>query len=55
MVEATEVANRPRGAGGKPMPMAECLVGDDTGCIVFTARGPQGEQSGGGAGSPPDL
>ncbi|CAD7700076.1 unnamed protein product [Ostreobium quekettii] len=43
VMEATEVANRPRGAGGKPMPMAECLVGDDTGCIVFTARGAQVE------------
>eukprot|EP00803_Ostreobium_quekettii_P001513 evm.model.scf_274.10 EVM.evm.TU.scf_274.10 scf_274:71184-71888(-) len=43
VAEANEVANRPRGSGGKPMPMAECLVGDETGCIIFTARGSQVE------------
>lgn len=42
MLEAKPVAGRGR-VGGEPVSMTECLVGDETGTIVFTARGNQGE------------
>ncbi|XP_051117282.1 uncharacterized protein At4g28440-like [Andrographis paniculata] len=32
---------RPDGIPGRPMRIAECLVGDDTGTILFTARNEQ--------------
>lgn len=31
-----------RGAQGRQMRLAECLVGDETGMIIFTARNDQG-------------
>ena len=34
---------RPDGPQGRQMRMAECLVGDETGMIIFTARNDQGK------------
>lgn len=36
------VVDRPRGPKGQPLKVAECIVGDETGTIVFTARNEQG-------------
>lgn len=44
VMEAKIVVDRPtRGPKGQPLKVAECIVGDETGCIVFTARNEQGE------------
>jgi hypothetical protein len=43
-VEAKLVIDRQRGPKGQPLKVAECIVGDPTGVIVFTARNEQGEQ-----------
>ena len=34
--------NKPRGPKGTPLRVAECIVGDETGIVVFTARNEQG-------------
>lgn len=36
---------RPNGPQARQMRIAECLVGDETGIIIFTARNDQGEIS----------
>ena len=41
VAEVKLVVNRQR-ADGSTLRIAECIVGDDTGCVVFTARGNQG-------------
>lgn len=35
---------RPMGPQARQMRIAECLVGDETGIIIFTARNDQGER-----------
>jgi ssDNA-binding replication factor A large subunit len=43
-LRATQVVvERARGPKGQPLKVAECIVGDETGTIVFTARNEQGE------------
>jgi hypothetical protein len=42
VVEAKIVVDRPRGPKGQPLKVAECIVGDESGVIVFTARNEQG-------------
>lgn len=37
------VVDRARGPKGQPLKVAECIVGDETGTIVFTARNEQGK------------
>lgn len=37
------VVDRQRGPKGQPLRVAECIVGDETGSIVFTARNEQVE------------
>ena len=32
-------------SGNAPPPLAECLVGDDTGVVIFTARNDQGDST----------
>lgn len=41
VLEVKVVLNRPRGPRGAPLRVAECLVGDETGVMVFTARNEQ--------------
>eukprot|EP00878_Enallax_costatus_P002262 GHUV01002436.1.p3 GENE.GHUV01002436.1~~GHUV01002436.1.p3 ORF type:complete len:137 (+),score=27.79 GHUV01002436.1:141-551(+) len=41
--KATVVVDRPRGPKGQPIKVAECIVGDESGSIVFTARNEQVE------------
>lgn len=41
VLEAKVVLSRPRGPKGSPLRVAECIVGDETGVIVFTARNEQ--------------
>eukprot|EP00775_Hariotina_reticulata_P003838 gene3838-4095_t len=43
VVEAKTVIDRQRGPKGQPLKVAECIVGDPTGVIVFTARNEQAE------------
>jgi replication factor A1 len=48
VVSAKPIASRVRAAGGgpagsRPPRIAECIVGDETGVIVFTARNEQGD------------
>ncbi len=46
VVDATTVMNRePRGGKGASVKVAECLVGDETGVIIFVARNEQGESA----------
>lgn len=40
--KATIVVDRPRGPKGQPLKVAECIVGDESGSMVFTARNEQG-------------
>jgi hypothetical protein len=42
VVKAQIVVDRPRGPKGQPLKVAECIVGDETGVIIFTARNEQG-------------
>lgn len=42
VVEVTAEAERPSRFGGRPQKVAECLVGDETACVVLTARNEQG-------------
>jgi hypothetical protein len=42
VVKAQIVVDRPRGPKGQPIKVAECIVGDETATIVFTARNEQG-------------
>ena len=42
VVQAQIVVDRPRGPKGQPLKVAECIVGDESGTIVFTARNEQG-------------
>lgn len=43
VVDAKVVVNRPAGrAGSSAAKVAECLVGDETGVIVYAARNEQG-------------
>jgi hypothetical protein len=49
VVKAQVVVDRPRGPKGQPLKVAECIVGDETAVIVFTARNEQGEQLGSAA------
>lgn len=39
--KATIVVDRQRGPKGQPLRVAECIVGDESGTIVFTARNEQ--------------
>ncbi|WIA39045.1 hypothetical protein OEZ86_005189 [Tetradesmus obliquus] len=41
VVKAQVVVDRARGPKGQPLKVAECIVGDETGTIVFTARNEQ--------------
>lgn len=41
VVKAQVVVDRPRGPKGQPLKVAECIVGDETAVIVFTARNEQ--------------
>lgn len=41
VVSSKTIAQR-GGQGGRQMRLAECLVGDETGMIIFTARNDQG-------------
>ena len=41
VLETKLVLNRPRGPKG-PLRVAECLVGDESGVIIFTAKNEQG-------------
>ncbi|KAL6607737.1 hypothetical protein ACP70R_040800 [Stipagrostis hirtigluma subsp. patula] len=41
VVDSKMIVQRGRGEGGRQMRIAECLVGDETGIIVFTARNDQ--------------
>lgn len=43
VLQAKTVLDRPRGQRGPPLKVAECIVGDETGTIVFTARNEQVE------------
>ncbi|KAF8064625.1 hypothetical protein HT031_003426 [Scenedesmus sp. PABB004] len=43
VMKAQIVVDRPRGPKGTPLRVAECIVGDASGCIVFTARNEQVE------------
>mmetsp|Transcript_35617 Transcript_35617/g.79175 ORF Transcript_35617/g.79175 Transcript_35617/m.79175 type:complete len:136 (-) Transcript_35617:574-981(-) len=45
VVEAKVVHSRAKGPKGTPIKVAECIVGDKTGAIVFTARDEQAEQA----------
>ncbi len=36
------VLTRAKGPKGTPLKVAECLVGDESGIIIFTARNEQG-------------
>lgn len=45
VIEAAVVVSRPRGPKGA-LKVSECLVGDHTGCVLFTAKNEQGEQGG---------
>ncbi len=42
VVESKVVVDRQRGPKGQPLKVAECIVGDQTATIVFTARNEQG-------------
>lgn len=41
VVESKVVVDRQRGPKGQPLKVAECIVGDQTATIVFTARNEQ--------------
>jgi len=41
VVKSQIVVDRPRGPKGQPLKVAECIVGDESGTIVFTARNEQ--------------
>jgi len=41
VVEAKVVMDRAKGPRGAPLKLAECIVGDETGSIVFTAKNEQ--------------
>ena len=43
VIEAKLVASRQGRPGSQPTRIAECLVGDDSGVMVLTARNEQGE------------
>lgn len=44
VVDAKTVVDRPGGrSGSSPSKVAECLVGDETGVIVFSAKNDQGQ------------
>jgi hypothetical protein len=43
VIEAKLVATRQGRPGTQPSRIAECLVGDDSGVMVLTARNDQGE------------
>eukprot|EP00879_Flechtneria_rotunda_P003093 GHRR01003314.1.p1 GENE.GHRR01003314.1~~GHRR01003314.1.p1 ORF type:complete len:137 (+),score=24.79 GHRR01003314.1:486-896(+) len=43
VVKSQIVVDRPRGPKGQPLKVAECIVGDQSGTIVFTARNEQVE------------
>lgn len=44
VVDAKTVVDRPGGrSGSSPARVAECLVGDETGVIVFSAKNEQGQ------------
>ena len=43
VLDAKVVLTRPKGPKGNSLKVAECLVGDESGIIVFTARNEQGE------------
>lgn len=45
VVEAKLVATRQGRQGSQPTRIAECLVGDDSGVMVLTARNDQGENT----------
>jgi len=42
VLEAKVVVDRPKGAKSEGTKISECLVGDKTGCIIFSARNEQG-------------
>lgn len=42
VVEVKPATDRPAKHGGKAQKTAECVVGDETGTILFTARNEQG-------------
>ena len=46
VVEAKVVMDRAKGPRGAPLKLAECIVGDETGSIVFTAKNEQGSHCG---------
>jgi hypothetical protein len=41
VVEAAVVVDRPKGTRGGPTRVAECIVGDETGTIVLSAKNEQ--------------
>lgn len=45
MIESKPIPSGARGRSGAPMRMSECLVGDETGVVIFTARNEQGKSS----------
>ncbi len=46
VVESKVVLDRAKGPRSAPLKVAECLVGDASGVIVFTARNEQGQATG---------
>lgn len=42
VLDQKTVIDRPTRSGGKPTKIVECLVGDNTGTIIFSARNDQG-------------
>jgi replication factor A1 len=45
VIEAKVVLTRAKGPKGNELKVAECLVGDESGIIVFTARNEQGKRN----------
>lgn len=46
VIDSTIVLNRPGRYNSGPSRIAECTIGDPTGCIILTARNEQGMPSG---------
>jgi hypothetical protein len=42
VLESKLVVDRPKGNKAEGLKVAECIVGDQSGCIVFSARNEQG-------------
>jgi replication factor A1 len=45
VIEAKVVLTRAKGPKGNELKVSECLVGDESGIIVFTARNEQGKRN----------